>query len=116
MESNQLITFELMSNDTPNLQTLELLDNSLSAMPVFIGQLHSPETLDLESNAIEIILPDAFENITNIRNLSLSKYKITESVSNVELSHLSELNLANNRLVQVPHLEGHFSSNIEYWI
>ena len=72
-------------------------------IPVFIGQLPSLLTLKLKSNALEIIKPFTFENVTNITNLDLSYNQITAfHISHAELGYLGELNLAHNNLVQVP--------------
>ena len=110
LDSCKLINFELISNNTPNLQTLSLVSNSLSVIPNFIGKIQSLVTLQLDNNAIQIIHPNSFVNISNLRQLDLSNNKIKEFTSFAELPNLEEFDLAHNNLMKIPQLNGSYST------
>ena len=108
LDTNLLEELEIWADDVPSLTELSLRENSMSAMPTFIGHFNSLTKLHLENNRISHIDPHSFENISNIVQLYFFNNRLTEFESSTELLLLNNLELIQNRMNTMPRLEGYY--------
>ena len=105
LSNNMLQELELISDDFPNLNDLELINNDLTKMPTFRGMFLKLESLKLGGNKINSTSSEIFENITHLKTLDLSGNELTEfelmkSDSGIDGLDLEYLDLSNNALLK----------------
>nr|MBW4596902.1 leucine-rich repeat domain-containing protein [Brasilonema angustatum HA4187-MV1] len=85
-----------------NLQTLDLWDNQLSALPAEIGQLTNLQTLALWNNQLSA-LPAEIGQLTNLQSLDLWDNQLSALPAEIgQLTNLESLNLMSNQLSALP--------------
>ena len=90
LSNNQLSALELNCNDLPNLNTLDLKHNLLTAVPGFYGICSSLVTLSLSYNEIDKTTANDFEKITYIRSITLTSNKL----ENFQSFHGSDISMS----------------------
>ncbi|XP_022746306.1 LRR receptor-like serine/threonine-protein kinase FLS2 [Durio zibethinus] len=92
-----------------SLAVLDLSSNMLSSIPTWIFSLRSLVSIDLNSNAVEGVIPNGFQNMSSLKFLDLSWNSFSPSSTLSWLSNLNQLQFLG--LVYVG-LKGNFSSAI----
>ena len=100
IESISDSTFQLLYD----LDAVSLRGNRLTTIGQFAlrGLEHKCTQLDLSSNDIAFIHPEAFRRLKNIKRLNLSNNAVSEMVLPPIMNQLTELLLSNNRLRRFP--------------
>ena len=106
---NQFKHIVFMVEDIPRLETLLLDNNLLAHVPKFYGFFQSLTKLYIPGNFISHVCEEDFENITNIRYLYLGRNSLVTFELKLELPNLSNLDLDNNELTEIPALKGTYS-------
>ena len=100
----------------PNLQTLDLENNSLCSLPVSIGTLSALQTLDLENNSL-CSLPHSFGSLSALQYLFLNDNSLCFLPDSFgSLSALQNLSLNNNGLCLLPVSIGSLSALRTLWL
>ena len=110
MKFNQIQHILFKVEDIPRLQYLNLNYNQLAQVPTFYGFFQSMGTLAIGQNSISHVCEEDFENITNIDNIYLARNRLVTFEPKQELPNLSNLDLGNNELTEIPALRGTYSS------
>ncbi|XP_022746292.1 leucine-rich repeat receptor-like protein kinase PXC2 [Durio zibethinus] len=92
-----------------SLAVLNLSSNRLSSIPTWIFSLRSLVSIDLNSNAVEGVIPNGFQNISSLKFLDLSWNSFSSSSTLSWLSNLNQLQFLGLGCVG---LKGNFSSAI----
>ncbi|XP_022746290.1 LRR receptor-like serine/threonine-protein kinase GSO1 [Durio zibethinus] len=92
-----------------SLAVLDLSSNMLSSIPTWIFSLRSLVSIDLNSNAVEGVIPNGFQNMSSLKFLDLSWNSFSSLSTLSWLSNLNQLQFLG--LVYIS-LKGNFSSAI----
>ncbi len=91
------------------LQTLDLYDNRLTALPESFGRLAALRELNLNSNQLTA-LPESFVHLTALQALYLGSNQLTALPESFgHLAALRKLDLYHNRLTALPEPFGHLT-------
>lgn len=94
--------YESLFEDAPNLQTIQLSNNSLTRLPESITKLKSLEELYVSNNSL-VDLPAALLELNNLRILDAHANNLKNLPSSLLLGHsLRILNLASNLIASLP--------------
>ena len=107
---NRLKDIMFKAEDIPSLQYLYLTYNLFRQMPKFYGFFQYLETLWISINLISHVCEEDFENITNIRAVSLVSNGLVSFEPKHELVRLERLYLGYNKLTEVPSLKGMYNN------
>eukprot|EP01061_Rhynchopus_euleeides_P027587 TRINITY_DN44866_c0_g1_i1.p1 TRINITY_DN44866_c0_g1~~TRINITY_DN44866_c0_g1_i1.p1 ORF type:complete len:501 (+),score=230.24 TRINITY_DN44866_c0_g1_i1:2-1504(+) len=102
-------TGELSSEITklPNLKYINFYNNGLLKPPADIGKVESLTELNLASNKIMAVQPNAFDGLKNLTRLALFWNRILRIPSLAPLEKLRELQLNGNQLPEMPEFGVH---------
>ncbi|MFK7925486.1 MAG: COR domain-containing protein [Bacteroidia bacterium] len=102
LSDNSLSELPLQIGELINLTKLSLWGNSLSGLPSQIGQLKKLTTLDLNRNSLSE-LPFQISQLKKLTTLDLSLNSLSELPSQIgQLKKLATLDLRNNSLSKLP--------------
>ena len=110
LDGNRIGNILFKAEDIPKLETLNIKDNQLTKLPIFYGVFQSFKEINVAGNRIANVYAGDFENITGVEAIDLSLNGLSAFEPRHELSGLSVLDLANNRLPEIPNLEGTYNS------
>ena len=89
-------------SDLPELQVIEMINNSIDTIPSEIAELSKLQTLSLGTNLLESV-PSAIGDLPALRDLSLNGNQLTSLPPAIgQLSTLETLRVAFNDLTSVP--------------
>lgn len=102
LSNNSLTTISTAISALRNLTSLNLSNNKLLTFPDAITQLHNLRTLDLRGNQLKTI-SNSISQLQNLQSLNLSNNELTAIPEAVfELKNLEELILEGNYLTDLP--------------
>jgi internalin A len=106
LAGNNLVSLPAFITQLPNLEYLDLYDNTLSNLPDSIAQLTSLKRLDLSHNLFTF-LPDSIGFISNLNDLYLGYNRLMELPDSIaRLSKLQSLSLMANPGIRISHIVG----------
>ena len=95
-----------VSGQLTQLQSLDLSDNQLTAVPDAICQLTQLQTLNLSDNQLTAV-PDTIGQLTQLQHLNIYKNKLTIIPETIgQLTQLWEIGLGGNQLSVIPETIG----------
>lgn len=98
-ESNLDIYKETFQKSSDRIRSLDLRNNSLNLIPVYICELKNLTTLDLRENSLEII-PESIRNLVNLEVLKLDHNHLTILPSQIfDIDNLKSLSFGHNSLL-----------------
>ena len=108
MECNELTCLPDSLADLTNLRTLSLGGVELTSLPDWIGDLTSLRELAIGGKALTK-LPESIHNLTELTKLELFRSGLLDSIKNMDLSQLTNLNLYKSNLTMLPDWIGNLS-------
>jgi Leucine-rich repeat (LRR) protein len=110
LENDKITTLRLTAITIPkairnltHLKKFELLDGKVQAIPSFLGDLNSLESLTLAHCGIKKI--SNLEKLVHLKTLNLSRNIISEIKGLDSLTELKQLDLSSNKITEIKNLE-----------
>jgi Leucine-rich repeat (LRR) protein len=117
LDHNQIESLEKdFFNETNYLQILDISDNLINTVNGLFDNLDLLKSLNLKNNRLKSISKDTFKKLINLEELNLANNqisKISKDLFHTHLRSLREINLSNNKLIEIE-MWPLYLSNIQY--